>query len=110
MLEAKAASKQGDYAQAERFLRRALAFDPENVATTTQLARVLLLAGRHKAAQLWITRALSLDANDAERYVLAGDILEALGDRSTANHHYSRALELDPQHGIAKLRVQKQAL
>jgi tetratricopeptide (TPR) repeat protein len=110
MLEARTVSKQGDYAQAERFLRRALCFDPENVATTTQLARVLLLAGNPKAAQGWITRALALDANDAERYVLAGDIQEALGDHSTANHQYSRALELDPEHAVAKLRVQKQAL
>lgn len=110
VLEARTAAKQGDYAQAERFLRRALCFDPENVATTTQLARVLLLAGQHKAAQRWIQRALALDANDAERYVLAGDIQEALGDRSSANHHYSRALEIDPKHGVAKLRVQKQAL
>ena len=103
-LEARTAAKQGDYAQAERFLRRALAFGPDNAATTTQLARVLFMAGHHEAARRWIQRALTLDATDPDRHELAGEIHEKLGDRAAASGCYERALELEPNHPLAKLR------
>lgn len=104
VLEARTAAKQGDYATAERYLRRALAFDPENATTTTELARVLFLAGHHGPADSWSQRALSLNAADADRQVLAGDIRDKLGDRASAVRHYERALEIDPRHALAKLK------
>lgn len=108
VLEARTAAKQGDYATAERYLRRAVAFVPDDAETTTQLGRVLFSAGHYAAAALWIQRALVLDATVAERQVLAGDIQEKLGAREAAHSHYSRALELDPQHALAKLRLRTQ--
>ncbi len=108
VLEARTAAKQNDYATAERYLRRALAFTPDDAETTAQLARVLLAAGHHSAAASWIQRALVLDATDPERQVLAGDIQAKLGAREAARSYYGRALELDPEHALAKLRLKTQ--
>jgi tetratricopeptide (TPR) repeat protein len=107
-LEARTAAKAGDYATAERYLRRSLAFDPDNAGTTTQLARVLFMAGHHAVAARWVERALALDATDPERHVLAGEIQNKLSNAAAATGHYSRALELDPQNAIAKLRLRAQ--
>jgi len=109
-IEARTAAKAGDYATAERYLRRSLAFDPENADTTMQLARVLLMAGHHAVAARWVERALALDATDPDRQVLAGEIQSKLGNTAAASGHYSRALELDPQNAIAKLRLRAQNL
>lgn len=105
VLEARTAAKQSDYATAERYLRRAIAFAPDDAETTEQLARVLLTAGHTSAAARWVQRALVLDATDPERQVLAGDIQHKLGAPEAAQRHYDRALELDPNHALAKLRV-----
>lgn len=109
VLEARTAAKQSDYATAERYLRRAIAFTPDDAGATTELARVLLAAGHHEAAKRWIERALALDANDPERQVLAGDIQTKLGAGGAAESHYLQALELNPKHALAKLRLQSRA-
>lgn len=110
MIEARTALKRGDYPLAERFLRRALVFDPESAVATTQLAKAILEQGYPNAAAPWIERALALDSDDSERHVLAGDIESKLDHKSAASSHYSRALALDPHNAVAQLRIKSQSL
>jgi len=93
--------QQGQLAEAEQLLKRALQIAPADTGAHNALGLLLLQLERPQEA-LTHFQAL-LDLNPGLPYVHAGcgDALRALGSISDAETRYRRALELDPNQGIA---------
>ncbi len=105
--EARAAMQRRDYARAERFFRRAVVLDGDNVAASNGLAEALLKRGDTSAALRWANRSLAVAPRDASARVVLGDVLFQKGDRAAAEVEWREALHLDPSSPLAKLRVSR---
>jgi DNA-binding NarL/FixJ family response regulator/Flp pilus assembly protein TadD len=94
-----------DYAQADRFYRRAVLLDPLNATAAAGLARVLLVQGEPAAALSWAKRAVSLDLHDGDLHVLLGDVEERNGDTAGARAEWKAAYDIDPRNFKAASRM-----
>jgi len=105
--EARASMKRKDYARAERFFRRGVVLDENNVGASTGLADTLLKLGDPSSALRWANRAIAVAPRDPFARVTLGDVLLQRGDRGAAEVEWREALQLDPSNFAAKLRINR---
>ena len=105
--EAQASIKRRDYARAERFFRRGVVLDSDNVAASNGLADALLKLGDVASALRWANHSVSVAPRDASARVALGDVLFQKGDANAAEIEWREALQLDPANYLAKLRVSR---
>ncbi|MEI9938027.1 MAG: hypothetical protein WDO69_12480 [Pseudomonadota bacterium] len=105
--EAQASLKRRDLARAERFFRRGVVFDGDNVAASNGLAEALLKLGDVTSALRWANHSVAVAPRDPAARVILGDVLFQKGDRSAAEVEWREALQLDPSNFLAKLRVNR---
>jgi tetratricopeptide (TPR) repeat protein/DNA-binding response OmpR family regulator len=105
LTEAKNAIKKRDFARAERFFRRVLAFVPDQVEANLGLATALLRLGDAKPASHWAERATQLDPKDPEARVALGDAMSKLGQQDAAIMQWREAAMLDPNNRNARRRL-----
>jgi len=105
--EAQASMKRGDLARAERFFRRGVVMDGDNVAASNGLADALLKLGDPASALRWANHSVAIAPRDAGARVALGDVLAQRGDRAAAEVEWREALQLDPGNYPAKLRISR---
>jgi len=105
--EAQASMKRGDLARAERFFRRGVVMDGDNVAASNGLADSLLKLGDPASALRWANHSVAIAPRDAGARVALGDVLAQRGDRAAAEVEWREALQLDPANYPAKLRISR---
>jgi tetratricopeptide (TPR) repeat protein/DNA-binding response OmpR family regulator len=94
-----------DYAQADRFYRRAILLDPLNGSAAAGLSRVELVQGEVPAALYWAKRAVAIEPRDSNLHIMLGDVLERSGEREAAKAEWKMAYEMDPQNFRAASRM-----
>ncbi|MDX1607573.1 MAG: tetratricopeptide repeat protein, partial [Candidatus Competibacterales bacterium] len=82
--------------EAETYLERALAIDPDFSEAHNQLGNVYLLRGELDAAIRQYRRAVALQPRNAVAWYNLGQSLERRGDRAGAVHSYRRFLDTAP--------------
>jgi len=107
--EAQASLKRRDYARAERFFRRGVVLDGDNLAASNGLAESLLKLGDRTSALRWANHSVAVAPRDAGARVVLGDVLFQKGDRGAAEVEWREALQLDPANYLAKLRIARLA-
>ena len=107
--EAQASMRRRDFARAERFFRRGVVLDGDNVTASNGLADSLLKLGDAISALRWANHSVSVAPRDPTARVILGDVLFQKGDRSAAEVEWREALQLDPANYLAKLRVNRLA-
>jgi len=105
--EAQASMKRGDLARAERFFRRGVVMDGDNVAASNGLADSLLKLGDAASALRWANHSVAIAPRDAGARVALGDVLAQRGDHAAAEVEWREALQLDPANYPAKLRISR---
>ena len=88
---------QGNPAEAEHFLRRALKINPKNVDARGKLGLALALKGRTREATVAFKKALKLAPRHAEALLGLGLIARTDGRFEEAESFINRALKLDPK-------------
>lgn len=83
-------------AEAEGCFRRALAIDPDYVASQRQLAGVLQRSGRREESAVLWKRVLTRFPDDVDALNNYGVLLADAGDFAAAREHYERALRVRP--------------
>jgi tetratricopeptide (TPR) repeat protein len=107
--EAQASLKRRDFARAERFFRRGVVMDGDNVTASNGLADALLKLGDATSALRWANHSVAIAPRDPAARVVLGDVLFQRGDRNAAEVEWREALQLDPSSYIAKLRLTRLA-
>ena len=105
--EARASMKRRDFARAERFFRRAVVLDGDNVLASNGLADALLKLGDSASALRWANHSVSVAPRDAAARLILGDVLFQKGDRNAAEVEWREALQLEPANFLAKLRINR---
>ncbi len=105
--EARASMKRRDFVRAERFFRRGVVLDGDNVEASNGLADALLKFGDTRSALRWANHSLSVAPRDPAARVILGDVLFKKGDRAAAEVEWREALQLDPANYLAKLRMNR---
>jgi tetratricopeptide (TPR) repeat protein/DNA-binding response OmpR family regulator len=105
--EAQASLKRRDFARAERFFRRGVVLDDDNVAASNGLADSLLKLGDAASALRWAHHSVAVAPRDPAARVILGDVLFIKGDRAAAEVEWREALQLDPSNYLAKLRMNR---
>ena len=103
--EAQASMKRRDVARAERFYRRAVVLDGDNIPASNGLANALLKLGDMSSALRWANHSVALAPRDASARLVLGDVLWQKGDRAAAEVEWREALQLEPDNFLAKLRI-----
>jgi tetratricopeptide (TPR) repeat protein len=93
--------QQGELAEAERLLRRALQLAPADIGARNALALLLLRLERPGEALVELDALLSAHPELAYVHASRGNALIASGQVSQAQASFRRALELDPRQGVA---------
>src|SRR5690606_23396386 len=99
--------RRGALPQAERWVRRAVALDPENVKALSGLAEVFLKMKRFPQAANIAQRALNVSTYNPQAHVVLGDVARAAGDDEAARKSYEAALAVRSDHWPAKARLQE---
>lgn len=99
--------RRGAIPQAERWFRRAVTLDPENVLALTGLAEVFVKTKRFPQAASIAQRALNLSTYNPQAHVVLGDVARAQGDEDAARKSYEAALAVRSDHWPAKARLQE---
>ena len=107
--EAQASMKRRDFARAERFFRRGVVLDADNVAASNGLSDSLLKLGDTTSALRWANHSVAVAPRDPTARVVLGDVLLQKGDRGAAEVEWREALQLDPANYPAKLRISRLA-
>jgi len=107
--EGLASMKRRDFARAERFFRRGVVLDGDNVAASNGLADALLKLGDTNSALRWANHSVAVAPRDASARVVLGDVLFQRGERGAAEVEWREAAQLDPGNYLAKLRVSRMA-
>jgi len=107
--EAQASMKRRDFARAERFYRRGVVMDADNVVASNGLSDALLKLGDATSALRWANHSVAIAPRDPTARVVLGDVLLQRGDRSAAEVEWREALQLDPSNYVAKLRLSRLA-
>jgi tetratricopeptide (TPR) repeat protein len=93
--------QQGELAQAERRLRRALEIAPADTNARNALGLLLLRLERPQEALAHFESVVAASPGLAYAHASRGNALLALGSINAAESAYRRALELDPSQGAA---------
>jgi tetratricopeptide (TPR) repeat protein len=93
-----------DYANAERYFRRASVLDPRNWEGPYGAARALLEMDRAALAVGFARQALELGEHP-RTHVLLGDALNAAGDTAAAETQWRKAYDMDPRDPEARFRI-----
>lgn len=107
--EAQASMRRRDFARAERFFRRGVVMDGDNVAASNGLSDSLLKLGDPTSALRWATHSVAIAPRDPGARITLGDVLFQRGDRNAAEVEWREALQLDPSSYVAKLRLNRLA-
>jgi predicted O-linked N-acetylglucosamine transferase (SPINDLY family) len=91
----------GNYVDAERVLRKALALPGAPPSVRMRLGAALLHQGEHGAAIQELERVLSLDPADATARLNLGQAYAGAGRWNEAARAFERVLENDPRHSDA---------
>lgn len=94
-----------DYAQADRFYRRAILLDPLNGSAAAGLSRVELVQNELPSALYWAKRAVAIEPRDSNLHIMLGDVLERSGDGEAARAEWKMAYEMDPHNFRAASRM-----
>lgn len=105
--EAEASLNRRDYARAERFFRRAVVLNPENLSASNGLSDALLKLGDTPSALLWANHSVAVAPRDAATRVVLGEALFQHGDPVAAETEWREALHFDPNNYLAKLRLSR---
>jgi tetratricopeptide (TPR) repeat protein/DNA-binding NarL/FixJ family response regulator len=105
--EAEASLKKKDVSRAERFFRRAIVLDPDNLPASRGLAACLNQLGDGAAAVRWAQRALAREPRDPDAHIVLGDALLLLGDKVGAEREWREANRLDPANNQAQNRIRR---
>lgn len=100
-----AADARGDFPEAVRQFREAVALDPADAALRLSLAMALDRAGNARAALPALDEALRLDPALAQAHYVAGTLLERAGRDAEAMVRFETAAELDPDSPQIWLRL-----
>lgn len=92
---AEIAARRGDWSSAERWLRDAIARNPDRVLTE-RLAQVLLEAGKAEEARALLVRVVEEHPEDALAAYNLGQMLLVGGDAAGALTQFRRASEISP--------------
>jgi tetratricopeptide (TPR) repeat protein len=95
----------GDFDEAVRWLRQAIAIDPEKVTAHISLGQVLLLQQKPPEAVSEFERAAVLKPDSAQTQLDLGSAYEAAKDLDSAERGYRKALELDAKLDKAHYRL-----
>jgi len=96
----------GQYAEAERQQRRAIALHP-SPAMWSALGALLASQGRHREAIDAYDRAIAMAPDIAILHHRAGEVWMAIGDPERARQEFSRAVELDPDRPMHRLMLER---
>jgi len=91
--------------RAERYYRRAIVLNPDDVSATMGLVLSLRRGGDSDNALLWARRAVALGPSNPHPHVLLGDLLYKAGDGVAAEAQWRKAAELDPTDPEARHRL-----
>ena len=93
--------------QAEKMIKKALKFIPNNGAYLDSYAWVMYRKGKYKNALKYQLKALDNSEDDAILYDHMGDIYYALKQLAQAKYNWNKALELDPENDLIKEKLKK---
>ena len=96
-----ALSQQEKYSQAEVYMRKALAIDPDFAGALRNLADLLQFQGRNTEAFEHYQRALALQPENADLYSNIGTLQQGEGDYVAALANFRKAVELAPDNRCA---------
>ena len=91
--------------QAEKMIKKALEFAPDNSAYLDSYAWVMYKKEKYKDALKYQLKALEGDSKDALLFEHMGDIYFALKKITEAKYHWNKALELDPENESVKEKL-----
>lgn len=97
--------RQREYANAERFYRKALEVNPDNPVIHTNFGAALLEQGKLEDAKARFLRAIELNSEIAIAHCDLGIVLRREQKLSEARASYEEALRLDPQLVMAHLHL-----
>jgi len=106
-VEASAKMKSGDWANADRLLRRAATLDPNDAEALAGLAACRWALQDLTQAKAWADQALKLDAGQAEALVVLADMSLANNQPAEAKKLYEKALKRAPSHKHARVQLYK---
>lgn len=95
----------GQYAEAERLLSRAVKLAPEDAGPKHFLGRALFDEGRNDEALPYLRQAAALDPKVWDYHYWLGMAIERGGDKSAARMEYLEALQLNQGSAEAKMRL-----
>jgi len=95
----------GNYAEAERLLSRAVVLAPQDAGSRHFLGRALLGEGRSNEAERYLREAVAADPSVWDYHYWLGISLEKNGDAAGARMEYEQALRLNRDSGEAKMRL-----
>ena len=99
------ASAGGDWPEAVRQFRQAVALAPENAAMRQNLGTALIRAGDARDALIELEEAVRLDGRLAGAHYLLGTLLERSGRDQEAIDRYDAAVARDPNLDAGHLRL-----
>jgi tetratricopeptide (TPR) repeat protein len=97
-------SARGRPAEAETWLKRAIALNGKVAAAHNNLGNAVMALGRREDAVACYGRAIALDGRYTDALVNRGNLLDDLGRAAEALADYDRALALDPNNAVALQR------
>ena len=100
-----AASRAGRIDAAVESFRKAVEFNPEDVAALVSLGQGLSLLGQDAEAMEQFERALALDPDHPVAHYRRGTLYEGDGDDRAAASDYQAALKVDPGYTQARVRL-----
>lgn len=100
-----AAARAGREAESLEEFRRAVAYNPDDVAARVSLGQGLLQNGQPDAARAQFERALEIDPAYGPARYRRGTLREESGDDAGAIEDYGAALDADPGYLLAALRL-----
>ncbi|MBL8945931.1 MAG: tetratricopeptide repeat protein [Myxococcales bacterium] len=93
----------GNVADAEDMFKRALTYDPNNLAALQGMYSISVRRGQHDEALEFAERMVANAPQRAQAHVLAGDAAFALDQIDDARRSWGRAAALGSKPGAAKL-------
>ena len=95
----------GQYAEAERLLSRAVKLAPADAGPKHFLGRALFAEGRNDEALPYLRQAAALDPKVWDYHYWLGMAIERSGNKSAARMEYQEALQLNQGSAEAKMRL-----
>jgi tetratricopeptide (TPR) repeat protein len=96
-----------DYKAAARYVRQALAGDPENVIYLNQLGVCLKETDQIEDAMKAYNQAIKIDPTNGSALYNKGVLLHARGELEEAIKHLERAVAKNPEFGEAKAKLEE---